>query len=217
MIDYASLVSAARNLLFVDHIVAASENLNAKARFWYNALWGNLWPSMDEFYQHLDMYSGPRHMDGVTTEAALKGLVELLATLCSESHPLVLDLIPLLCHNYRERYTCIDWETDYYMIPMYFLRILSLDINTWCISVEEEVGYIDSPSRYTISFDMDQRNLDWTHVPAPEKLLPGTPSTSRNTSIQNPRPAHLSTPTAPHTPQGGRSLWKPPTDLLLIP
>ena len=91
-------------------------------------------------------------MDWVTVGAALEGLEVLLATLWSDTHPLVAGLFSLVHHNARERRVRVDWEADYDMLPMYFLFYLSLNINTWCISVEVEVGYIDLPSMATIRF-----------------------------------------------------------------
>ena len=56
--DYASLISGASDLLFFDHTKAADEKLSAKIRLWYNALEGNVRPSMAESAQLLAIEGG---------------------------------------------------------------------------------------------------------------------------------------------------------------
>ena len=62
------------------------------------------------------------------------------------------------------------------MLPMNFLRRLTLDLNTWCISVEEEAGYIIITRISDAFFDIDRGDLDIIHMPLPAILHPGTPA-----------------------------------------
>ena len=84
--------------------------------------------------------SGPHHVDWITSEAAAEGLTVLLATLCSDTQPLVEDLLSLMIHNAIYRRERVDWSEEYEMLPIHFLLRLKIDLNTWCISVEEEAG-----------------------------------------------------------------------------
>ena len=68
-------------------------------------------------------------------EAATKGLTALLATLWQESHPMVEDLLSLVCHKTNKIRACMVWEADYPILPMHYLCQLSLDLNTWSIVV----------------------------------------------------------------------------------
>ena len=80
----------------------------------------------------------PCHGYYVTEESNFKVLEVLLETLCSDTYSLLYELIYLVWQNTRERQILIDWEAEYDMLPINFLLCLSLDLNTWCISVEEE-------------------------------------------------------------------------------
>ena len=137
MSDCASLAAGARVFLCVAHMAPAAENMCAKVCLWDNVLRVNVWVLMAESSQLLSINITSRHVYWVMAEAALEGLADLLATLCSKSHPLVLDLLSLVCQNSRERRVCIDWAAEYDMLPIYFLFRLSLYLNTWFISVEE--------------------------------------------------------------------------------
>ena len=65
-------------------------------------------------------------------------------------YPLVDNLPSLVRHNAMEQQARLDWAGEYDMIPMHFLCRLFLDLNAWCILVEEEVGGIDIPSIYAL-------------------------------------------------------------------
>ena len=99
-----------------------------------------------------------------------------MATLWSDTHTLVSDLLSLMCHNSRERRARVYWVEDYEMSPMHFLRRPTLDLNTWCISVKEEVVDTNLPRMSVLRFDLDMRTLDLLHMPPPEALNPGTPA-----------------------------------------
>ena len=92
------------------------------------------------------------------------------------------DLLSLVRDNARERRARVDLVAEYAMLPMHFLRHLSLDINTWCISVEEEGGGIDLPSMSAIRFDLDWCTFDAPHIPTPCTPPPGATPTARPTA-----------------------------------
>ena len=46
------------------------------------------------------------------------------------------------------------------MLPMHFLHHLTLKLNTWCISEEEDVVGVDLPSMYVFRFELDRCTLD---------------------------------------------------------
>ena len=64
-----------------------------------------------------------------------EGLIDLLLVLWSKLNLIVADLLSLILHNVREKHVCVDWLAEY--MPMHFLLRLSLDLKTWCISVEK--------------------------------------------------------------------------------
>ena len=63
---------------------------------------------MEESSQQLAIQSGPHHVNWVTSEAATEGVTSLLATLWLDTHPLVDDLLYLVCRNSRERQAILD-------------------------------------------------------------------------------------------------------------
>ena len=99
---------------------------------------------------------------------------------------------------------------------MHFLRRLTLDLNTCCISVEEEVGEINIPSMASLRFNLDRRMLDRPHMPPLEALHPGTPA-PRPAPNQAPSAVTAQLTTQPRAPRGGRIRCKPPSELLLPP
>ena len=67
----------------------------------------------------------------MTAEAASEGLEVTLFTLWSESRLIVSDLLSLLCYNIKERCAYIDWDTEYNMLPINFLRRMYFYLHTW--------------------------------------------------------------------------------------
>ena len=136
----------------------------------------NICPSITDSYQLLAIDSGLIHVNWETEEATDKVLVNLLATLWLETHPLVVDLLSLVLHNAKERQTRVDWVSEYEILPIHFICCLTLDLNTWCISVEEDAGCINIPSRSALCFKINRRTLNQPHMPPPATLHPGTPA-----------------------------------------
>ena len=71
---------------------------------------------------------------------------------------------------------------DYTLIPVHYFHRISIDLNMWFISVEDEGGYIKLPSMSVIRFEMDLRTFDALHMPAtffctPLALVPTQTST----------------------------------------
>ena len=98
----------------------------------------------------------------------------------------------------------MDWIEEYEILPMHFLLRLTLNLNTWCISVEEESRDIDHPIISSLRVKLDRRTLDQPHMPPPETLRPVIPvllTIPIQTKIA--APSHM--PTQPHEPRGGRS------------
>ena len=160
--------------------------------------------------QLLVIESGLRHFNLVKSEAAAEGLVDILATLWSDTHPLVSYLLSLMYHNARERHARVEWAAEYEILPMHFLRRLILNLNTWYISVEEEAGEIYPPSMYELCFEIDRHMIERPHMPSPEALHPGMPA-SRPDTNQAPSAVTEKQTTKPRALRGGRSRWTPPT------
>ena len=114
----------------------------------------------------LALEGAPIHMDWVSTEAATKGLMALLATLWQETHPIVADILSLTHHNARERRSRVIWVEEYDLLPMHYPHRLSLNLYTWSINVEDEGGDIKITSVTAIRFDLDRHIFDSPHMPA---------------------------------------------------
>ena len=110
--------------------------------------------------QLLVIESGPCHVNWVTTEVVVKGITTLLLTLLSYTNTLIVDLLSLMHYNSRERRARVDGAVEYEMLPMHFLHHLTLKLNTWCISEEEDVVGVDLPSMYVFRFELDRCTLD---------------------------------------------------------
>ena len=96
--------------------------------------------------------------------------------LWTDTHPLVEDLFSMMRHNTRERIWRVDWVEEYDIVPMYLLLRITINLNTWCINCEEEVGDINPPKMPSLLFELDRQNLDWTHIPDLSSISPGTPA-----------------------------------------
>ena len=95
--------------LFVAHTAAAAEKLRSKSRLWYNTLRGKVCPSMADSSQRLVVDIGLRHVNWITSEALVRGLVSLLSKILSNTHPVVANLFSLMFHNVRERQAKVEW------------------------------------------------------------------------------------------------------------
>ena len=133
--DYKNRFAGTRTFLFMENKSTAMESLQYKAWLWDNLMRVKIHPSTLESVHLLSIYSAPHQVDWVTSESVSEGLTALLAMLWSKLHPLVADLLLLVCHNDREKCVLMDLVAKY--MPMNFLRHLSLDLKTSCISVEE--------------------------------------------------------------------------------
>ena len=128
------------------------------------------------------------HVEWVSAEAATEGLTALLATLWWDTHPLVADLLSLTCHNARKFRSRIGLEAEYSLLPIRYLRCLSLYLNTWYISVEDEGGNIEIPSITAIRFELDRRTFDAPHMLATLVCAPLAPPTTSTTTRCGPTP-----------------------------
>ena len=158
----------------------------------------------------------PRHIDLDSVETAAKVLASLLATLWSDTPPLVSELLSLMYHNARERRAMVDWKAYYDMLPMHFLRHLNLDFNTWFIIVEEEAVYINVPIMSALRFEIDRRTLDLSLKTLTSALHPGTPAPCPAQN-QAPSATPAQATTQPRAPRDVRRRWTPPVELLLPP
>ena len=131
---------------------------------------------MEKYPQLLDVNSVPCRVSRVLAEAASEGLIALLDTMWLDTQLLVEYLISLVQHNVREKRLRVDWAAEYEIPPMHFLFRLTLDFNTCCISVEEEVGVINLPSMSAHCFELYRRTLDKPHILTPSSLSPVTPT-----------------------------------------
>ena len=77
------------------------------------------------------------------------------------------------------------------MNPINFHCCLTLYLNTWCISVEEEVGNINMPNLRVIRLYMDRNTFDALNIP---KLFSGTVTRSAHSTNPSPNPSPMSSP-----------------------
>ena len=91
----------------------------------------------------------PPHLqiDWITAESMSEGLKTLLVTLWNKSQPLVSNLLYMIHHNYKERRTHGLGGRIYAHV---FFHRLSLDLKTWCISVEKEAEDINILRIYSL-------------------------------------------------------------------
>ena len=87
-------------------------------------------------------HRGSHNTDWVTVESASEVMVIITATLFSDTHSLVSNLLSLISHNAKERRVHVYWTEEYNILPMNFLRKFTINLNTWCISVYEDTGDI---------------------------------------------------------------------------
>ena len=75
------------------------------------------------------------------------------------------DLLSLVYHNVWEKRESMVWVAEYALIQMHYIRCLSLDLNTWFISVEDKGGDIELPSMTEIQFDLERCTFDRLNIP----------------------------------------------------
>ena len=112
-------MAGASAFLFVAHTSAVAWEIRAKYRIWDNVLQDNVRLLMADSLQLLDVDSGPRHIYCIMEEVVSEYLIALLATLWSETHTLVADLLSLVQHNNKERRGRVDWAAEYEILLMY--------------------------------------------------------------------------------------------------
>ena len=155
----------------------------------------------------------PTHVDWVLAEASTEVLTALLATLWQDTHPLVADLLSMVRHSTRELWAQVDFAAEYELLPMNSLRYLSLNLNTWFISVDKNGEDIDLPSMSAIKFDLDRRTFDRTDKPSTLFYTPPSWAPTKTSTWDSPS---LLPATIQHQEMcTGRALRKPPAYLLL--
>ena len=95
------------------------------------------------------------HVNWVSSEAVAEGLSKLLATLWQETRPLFAGLFSLMHHNAWKIWDRVDWAEYHALLLIHYLCRLYLELNTWFICVEYEVGDIDLPSMTGIHFEIN--------------------------------------------------------------
>ena len=74
----------------------------------------------------------------------------------------------------------MDWVAEYLIMLMHYIFRLTLDLNNWYISVEEETGDIEVPNLSDIRFKLDRRISNLPNIPVPCGMhSPSTTLTSR--------------------------------------
>ena len=91
---------------------------------------GQLPPLNGTTSQILLVDGSPIHVDWVTSEAKSKLLVSLLYMLWLDTYSLISDLVSIIIHVYQGCRVHLEWAAEYKMLPIHFLRRLSLEINT---------------------------------------------------------------------------------------
>ena len=97
-------------------------------------------------------------------------------------HPMTVDssshgqTLSVVCHNAQERGAQVDWVVGYTLLPIHYLCRLHPNLNTWFISVEDEVEDINLPRISAIHFDLEHRIFDATHMIANFLFSPPEPA-----------------------------------------
>ena len=102
------------------------------------------------------------------------------------------------------------------MIPMNFLGHLTLNLNTWCISVEEEAVDIDLIIMSTLHFKIYRHMIELPYMTLPADLHPST-LVPHPVSNQTPSAVEAQPKTQPRAPRGIGSRWTQPVELLQSP
>ena len=99
------------------------------------------------------------------------------------------------------------------MLPIHYLCRLHPNLNTWFISVEDEVEDINLPRMSAIHFDLEHRIFDATHMIANFLFSPPEPALMQPIIRANP---DLDPATTEHQSMcTGDDYWKPLADPLL--
>ena len=125
---------------------------------------GNLQPSYSKSMHMLALYGADTHVDWVSIDTSTEGLTALLATLCQETHLHMDKLLSLVCYNSWEWRENVYWEAEDALLPIHYLRRLSLYINIWFISFVDEVRYIELYIMTAIRFYMYRHTFDSPHM-----------------------------------------------------
>ena len=107
----------------------------------------------------------------------------------------------------------MDCAAEYELLPMNSLRYLSLNLNTWFISVEKNGEDIYLPSMSAIQFDLDRRTFDRTDKPSTLFYTP--PSWAPTQTSTWDAPSLLPATMQHQEMRMGRAPSKPPVYLLL--
>ena len=109
----------------------------------------------------------------------------------------------------------MEWEEEYYMMPIHFFFHLSLELTTWRISIEEEAGYIKLPRMLVIWFEFNHHNFGKMNIPTPASLATVAPSANLLYSI--PIPSIPLAQFIAHSKiyHSGRTIWAPLSNITL--
>ena len=162
----------------------------------------------------LALYVAPTHVGWVSTDTYIEGLAALLTTLWQDNHILVDELLFLVCRNSWERHAHVDWAAEDALLPIRYLRRLSLYVNTWSISVADEGQDIDLYIIMDIIFYLYRHTFNEPHMPSTFVCTPLELSLTQPSIRATPSPD--STTMHHQVAHTRRVCWQPPADLLLI-
>ena len=123
------------------------------------------------------------------------------------------DLLSLVYHNVWEKRESMVWVAEYALIQMHYIRCLSLDLNTWFISVEDKGGDIELPSMTEIQFDLERCTFDRLNIPE-TFVCPPLALALLKPSIRS-YPAPTLATTQWKATRIGRACWQPTSNLLI--
>ena len=175
-----------------DTVVEAKNPGESKSAHLVQVVQGQLPPLNGTTSQILLVDGSPIHVDWVTSEAKSKLLVSLLYMLWLDTYSLISDLVSIIIHVYQGCRVHLEWAAEYKMLPIHFLRRLSLEINTSYINVEGNSGDIYLPSMSVILFELNCHKFDKPQMPVTKtpSLEPScailSSTTPMPTSVPNP-------------------------------
>ena len=128
------------------------------------SLGGKIRDSVSKCIIKLSSDGASMHVNWVTTNPTYKVLAALPAMLYQEPHPVVTDLLNLVHQSAWEIRAHVNWIADYSITPMHFLRRLTLGLNIWQISDEEDSGDISIIILSEINFELERRTSGTAHI-----------------------------------------------------